>query len=84
MVVASSVEAATGATANEVGLALSLLLPNIISRPLGLGMAAVEFNAQMAEVERTLRSSTDSSSTTGSSSSSIGVLWESNIPSRHW
>ena len=47
----------TGTPVDAVGLALSLLLPNIISKPLGIGVAAGEIDAQMAEIERTLRRS---------------------------
>lgn len=61
--VVRSVEAATGTTVTAVGLALSLLIPNIISKPLGLQVAAGERNAQMAEIERTLRRSTSSGQT---------------------
>jgi hypothetical protein len=54
---AAAVATATGKPINEVGLALSMVLPNIISKPLGLEVAAGETNAQMAEIERTLRHS---------------------------
>ena len=55
---ASSVlEQATAVPADEVGLALSRVLPNVISKPLGLSSSEGEFNAQMTEVEATLRRS---------------------------
>lgn len=55
---ASSVlEQATAVPADEVGLALSRVLPNVISKPLGLSSSEGEFNAQMTEIEATLRRS---------------------------
>ena len=52
---AAALEAATGTSIEAVGLALSLLLPNIISKPYGLGATVNEIDAQMAEIERTVR-----------------------------
>jgi hypothetical protein len=46
---------ATGQPLSKVGAALGGLLPNIISKPLGLEVVDAEFDAQMAEVERVLR-----------------------------
>ena len=48
-------QAATGQPLSKVGAALGGVLPNIISKPLGLEVADADFDAQMAEVERVLR-----------------------------
>ena len=56
-VTAALVTDATSTPVGTVGLALSQLLPNIISKPLGIDVAAGEVNAQMAEIELTLRRS---------------------------
>ncbi len=52
---ASALVAATGTSIEAVGLALSLLLPNIISKPYQLAGSVNENDAQMTEIERTLR-----------------------------
>ena len=51
-------EAATGASPKAVGKVLGGLLPNIISKPLTLEASEAELNAQMLEIERTLRATT--------------------------
>lgn len=56
--VSAAVAQATKTSINAVGLALSLVLPNIISKPVGLDASKGELHAQMSEVERTLRRST--------------------------
>ncbi len=56
--VSAAVAQATKTSTNVVGLALSLVLPNIISKPVGLDASKGELHAQMSEVERTLRRST--------------------------
>ena len=67
----AAVAQATQTPINAVGLALSLLLPNIISKPVGLDVSDGELNAQMSEVERTLRRSTSGDRNMDSSSSSV-------------
>ena len=52
---AGAVAAVTGTSAEAVGLALSKLIPNIIAKPLELDASAGVFDAQMAEIERSLR-----------------------------
>ena len=52
---ASALMAATGTSVEAVGLALSLLLPNIISKPFQLAGSVNETDAEMIEIERTLR-----------------------------
>ena len=52
---AAAVAAATGVSADAVGLALSELIPNIIAKPLELDASAGVFGAQMTEIERSLR-----------------------------
>jgi hypothetical protein len=47
--------AASGAAASEVGTVLSRVLPNIISKPLSIGGATSLFEAQMSDIELTLR-----------------------------
>jgi hypothetical protein len=51
----AALETATGTSIETVGLALSLLLHNIISKPYGLGATLNEVDAQMTEIERTVR-----------------------------
>jgi hypothetical protein len=55
---ATALEAATGVPAMVVGGALRTVLPNIISRPLGIGLTQNEVDAQMSEIERSLRQCT--------------------------
>ena len=50
-----SLAMATSKPVEIIGGVLSYLIPNIISKPLGLGVTQNEIDAQMAEVERTLR-----------------------------
>jgi hypothetical protein len=52
---AAALEVAAGTSAAAIGLSLSLLLPNIISKPYGLGATVNETDAQMTEIERTMR-----------------------------
>ena len=53
-----------------MGEALGQLLPNIISKQLGLNAPAAEFDAQMAEITRALRNGT---SATGSQAGMIAT-----------
>ena len=53
--VAAALENATGTSTGAVGLALSLLLPNIISKPYSLGGTVNETDSQMTEIERSVR-----------------------------
>ena len=56
---ADAVAAATGVSVEAVGLTLSNLIPNIIAKPLELDASAGVFNAQMGEIERSLRSASE-------------------------
>lgn len=66
-----NIASATGTPTKAVGLALSLVLPNIISKPFGLEASEGEIDGQMREIERTLRRSSASGAGTADSSSSI-------------
>ena len=51
----SSLEAATGVSTATVGDELLQAIPNVISKPLSVGGADTEFEAQMCDIELTLR-----------------------------
>eukprot|EP01051_Picozoa_sp_SAG22_P028617 SAG22_NODE_10187_length_548_cov_1.365256_1_plen_92_part_10 len=52
---AVAIEGATGSSAAEVGQALSQIIPQIISKPLGMRGDKDELDTQMGEIERVLR-----------------------------
>ena len=52
---ATALKTATGDSLKIVGMVLSSVLPNIISKPLGYGVTQNEIDSQMAEIEHTLR-----------------------------
>lgn len=52
---ATALKTSTGDSLKVVGMVLSSVLPNIISKPLGLGVTQNEIDSQMAEIERALR-----------------------------
>ena len=52
---ASSVAAASGASAPQVGKVLSQVIPNVISKPLEIEGAGTQFEAQMLDIQQSLR-----------------------------
>ena len=53
--VSSALSAATGASSSGVGLELVRTIPNVISKPLSVKGIDTEFEAQMCDIELTLR-----------------------------
>ena len=51
----AAVAAASGVSANHVGKVLSQVIPNVISKPLNIDGVGTQFEAQMLDIELTLR-----------------------------
>jgi hypothetical protein len=60
---ATKVSTATATSTDTVGVALKLMLPNVISKPLAIDGSVAEREAQLAQVEQALRVAIDSSPT---------------------
>ena len=56
----------------QVGKALGELLPNIISKQLGLNAPAAEFDAQMAEIMQALRNGTIATGSQAGTTAAVG------------
>ena len=57
----------------QVGKALGELLPNIISKQLGLNAPAAEFDAQMAEIMQALRNGTSATGSQAGATAAVGL-----------
>ena len=64
----------------QVGEALSQLLPNIISKQLGLNAPAAEFDAQMAEITRALRNGTSATGSQAGATAAVDLEASSSTP----
>ena len=64
----------------QVGKALGELLPNIISKQLGLNAPAAEFDAQMAEITRALRNGTSATGSQAGAAAAIDLEASSSTP----
>ena len=56
-----------------MGEALGQLLPNIISKQLGLNAPAAEFDAQMAEIMQALRNGTSATGSQAGATAAVGL-----------
>ena len=63
-----------------MGEALGQLLPNIISKQLGLNAPAAEFDAQMAEITRALRNGTSATGSQAGATAAVDLEASSSTP----
>ena len=78
----AAVAGACGVSAKQVGTALAQTIPNVISKPLAINGALTQFEAQMLDIELTLRREMPSAGKVAAKNSAKGVTDEGVPPAQ--